>query len=144
MDKLLIYLNSLNHKDREAFAKRCGTTVGYLRKAISVNQRIGEVLCLRIGLESNGVIKPEDIRPDLDWEYLRTALSGTVHEAPTTIAQAAIKSVAPVVVIPDQLGALRTGVARRHSPRMEKGALVDIDRRSKKIPPFQATETGVA
>lgn len=86
MDKLLTYLKSLNPEARDEFAKRCGTTVGYLRKAISVNQRLGELLCLRIGLESAGAIKPEDMRPDLDWEYLRKALANTAHPTVEKVA----------------------------------------------------------
>lgn len=87
MDKLRAYLNSLSPEDREAFAKRCGATVGYLRKAMSVGQQLGEGLCLRIGIESMGHVKPEDLRPDVDWQYMRTALANP--------AQAAIETVAP-------------------------------------------------
>lgn len=90
MDKLLAYLNGLNPEDREAFARRCETTVGYLRKACSVNQRLGDGLCLRIGAESAGAVRPEDLRPDIDWAYMRIALA----QAPVDTAQAATQSVA--------------------------------------------------
>lgn len=76
MDQLLSYLNGLSQQDREAFARRCGCSVGYLRKAVSVKQRLGEGLCLRIGIESAGAVKPESLRPDVDWEYMRAALIG--------------------------------------------------------------------
>lgn len=87
MEKLLAYLNSLTPEDRDAFAKRCETTMGYLRKACSVNQRLGEGLCLRIGTESGGAIKPEDLRPDVDWEYLRVALANTAQCATEIVAK---------------------------------------------------------
>lgn len=77
MDKLLAYLNRLQPDAQTVFAKRCGTTVGYLRKACSVNQQLSEGLCLRIGAECAGDVVPEDLRPDVDWEYLRKALAAT-------------------------------------------------------------------
>lgn len=75
MDKLLSYLNSLDVKAQEAFALRCKTTLGYLRKAGSIKQSLGETLCLRISIESGGAVKPEDLRPDFDWSYLRDGLA---------------------------------------------------------------------
>ena len=75
MDKLLAYLNGLPPEDQKAFAARCNTTVGYLRKACSVGQQLGDMLCLRIGIESAGAIQPEDLAPGVDWHYLRAALN---------------------------------------------------------------------
>jgi DNA-binding transcriptional regulator YdaS (Cro superfamily) len=66
----LAYLNRLNFEERQDFATRCGTSVGYLRKAASVGQ-LGEGLCIRIDRESAGVVTCEDLRPDVDWAYLR-------------------------------------------------------------------------
>ena len=87
MDKLLIYLNSLSPEAREAFASRCGTTVGYLRKACSIKQTLSEGMCLRIGAESAGAVAPEDLRPDVDWKFLRVALANTVQPATENVAQ---------------------------------------------------------
>lgn len=70
MDKLLAYLNSLSPAEQSAFAQRCNTTVGYLRKAGSTRQRLGEGLCLRIGVESAGAVQPADLRGDVDWSRL--------------------------------------------------------------------------
>lgn len=77
MDKLLSYLNSLTPEAQGDFAARCMTTVGYLRKAASTRQKLGDGLCLRIGAESAGAVRPEDLRPDIDWKYLRQALAST-------------------------------------------------------------------
>lgn len=74
MDKLLAYLNTLAPGDREDYSKRCDTTVGYLRKACSVKQQLSEGLCMRLAGESQGAFRPEDLRPDLDWDYLRRVL----------------------------------------------------------------------
>lgn len=71
MQKLLAYLNALPRAAQIDFASRCGTSVGYLRKAISTGQKIGESLCIRIERESSRAVRCEDIRPDVDWLYLR-------------------------------------------------------------------------
>ncbi|BCX51635.1 hypothetical protein CTYAZ2_12170 [Comamonas testosteroni] len=73
MEKLLAYLNSLQKADRLSLATRCQTSEGYLRKAISMGQRLGESLCINLDRESGGAIRCEDLRPDVDWAYLRTA-----------------------------------------------------------------------
>ena len=75
MDKLLAYLNGLQPTEREDFARRCDTTVGYLRKACSVKQRLSDGMCLRISVESLGAVSPESLRPDVDWAYMRAALA---------------------------------------------------------------------
>lgn len=80
MEKLIAYLNSLNKAQQEDFANRCKTTVGYLRKAVSIGQKLGDGICLRISAESGGVVAPEDLRPDVDWDYLRKALAATNTE----------------------------------------------------------------
>ncbi|KAA9166609.1 helix-turn-helix domain-containing protein [Delftia sp. BR1] len=75
MDKLLTYLNGLPKADRQAFVARCDTSEGYLRKAISKGQRLGESLCIAIDRESGGAVRCEDIRTDVDWAYLRNTAS---------------------------------------------------------------------
>ncbi|WP_120967854.1 YdaS family helix-turn-helix protein [Comamonas sp. lk] len=72
MDKLLAYLNSLPKAERLDLVTRCKTSEGYLRKAISKGQRLGESLCISLDRESSGAIRCEDLRPDVDWAYLRT------------------------------------------------------------------------
>ena len=99
MDKLLAYLNGLPPDDQKAFAARCNSTVGYLRKACSVGQQLGEMLCLRIGIESAGAIKPEDLAPNVDWQYLRGALIKwpELAQVPASPQQSATEPVAPHV-----------------------------------------------
>lgn len=57
--------------ERERFAARCHTSVGYLRKAVSTRQQLGVELCLHLDRESEGVLRCERLFPGLDWEYLR-------------------------------------------------------------------------
>ncbi|MCC2961416.1 helix-turn-helix domain-containing protein [Massilia sp. IC2-278] len=74
MDKLLRFLNALGKSERAAFCADCGTSEQYLRKAISVQQRLGADLCIKIDKASRGEILCEDLRPDIDWAYLRGPL----------------------------------------------------------------------
>lgn len=78
MDKLLAYLNGLGKTERADFCAACGTTERYLRKAISAKQPLGAHLCINIDRESRAAVRCEDLRPDVDWAYLR----GTASTAP--------------------------------------------------------------
>jgi DNA-binding transcriptional regulator YdaS (Cro superfamily) len=71
--ELLAYLNALPPSEQVAFATRCKTTVGYLRKAISIKQPLREGLCIDIERESGRRVLCEMMRPDVDWEYLRNS-----------------------------------------------------------------------
>lgn len=71
MDELIAYLKTLNADGKSDFCQRCGTTIGYLRKASSIGQRLGESLCINIERESGGIVRCEQLRPDVDWEYIR-------------------------------------------------------------------------
>lgn len=64
MDKLISYLNSLDKPDRTAFAQRCGTSEGYMRKARSAGQQFRCELCVRIERESNFAVTRKDLRDD--------------------------------------------------------------------------------
>jgi DNA-binding transcriptional regulator YdaS (Cro superfamily) len=71
MEQLREYLNGLTTDEQSRFCARCKTSIGYLRKAISVGQKIGESLAIEIDRESSGAVRCEDLRPDVDWAYLR-------------------------------------------------------------------------
>ena len=71
MDKLREYLNSLSVEAQGDFARRCGTTIGYLRKAIYAGQRFDVGLLVAIERESNGSVRCEDLRPEINWSVLR-------------------------------------------------------------------------
>jgi DNA-binding transcriptional regulator YdaS (Cro superfamily) len=91
MKNLQSYLNGLPTKEQIAYAGRCKTTVGYLRKAISKGQRLGEALVIKLDRESGGKVRCEELRPDVDWAYLR-ATSPAANDAHG--AQAAQQGVA--------------------------------------------------
>lgn len=71
MEKLLKFINGLDKAARLDFCTRCGTSERYLRKAISIGQRLGADLCINIERESSGAVECEDLRPDVDWAFMR-------------------------------------------------------------------------
>lgn len=73
MDKLLKYLNRLSKEGRAQFVEASGTSEGYLRKAASIGQQIGCDLCINLERESGGTVTCEELRPDVDWAYLRNS-----------------------------------------------------------------------
>lgn len=87
MEKLRAYINSLSPQQQQGFAERCGTSIGYLRKALSVKPNLSESLCINIERESGGAVTCEELRPDVDWAYLRG--SGAVANNETTGSEAA-------------------------------------------------------
>lgn len=77
-EALRTYLNSLEVDDQTSYAERAGTTLGYLRKALSTKERIAESTAIALDRESGGEVPVESIRPDVDWSYLRgTAKRGS-------------------------------------------------------------------
>lgn len=91
MDKLLKFLNGLNKDAREAFAIACGTSVGYLRKAVSSGQLLNATTCVRIEQESCGQIIREELHPD-DWQDIWPELATdttrrATDPAPTTTGE---------------------------------------------------------
>lgn len=74
MEELKAYLSSLpDVSAREQFAANCGTTLAYLRKMMSVwpELKFGEGLAINIERNSEGAVRCESLRPDVDWAYLR-------------------------------------------------------------------------
>jgi hypothetical protein len=69
MDTLRNYLNSLDREAQMAYAERCGTTIGYLRKALSRGQKFDGALVRRLDEESDSTVKKGDLRPDI-WPEL--------------------------------------------------------------------------
>lgn len=68
---LLEYIGSLDGEARAAFAERCETTFPFLRNVAYGSRRAGESLCINIERESGGQVTCEELRPDVDWAYLR-------------------------------------------------------------------------
>src|SRR5262249_41912072 len=74
MESLRCYLKNLDPAQRLAFATRCGTTLGYLRKVPSTRGRISESLAIRIDKHSGGTAPGQDIRSYPDRAYLRATV----------------------------------------------------------------------
>lgn len=65
METLRSYLKTLAPPEQADFARRAGTTIGYLRKALSTRQRFGGALVRQLHLESAGSVSLTDLRPDI-------------------------------------------------------------------------------
>lgn len=61
--ELRAYLNLLSQDEQAAFAARIGSSIGYLRKAISIGQELGPDLALAIERETNGAVTVAELRP---------------------------------------------------------------------------------
>lgn len=83
MKELLIYLNGLSKLEQADFAQRCGTTVGYLRKACSKGEQLREKVCALVETHSAGAVKRAELRPEdwMDiWPELRAVPANTTKE----------------------------------------------------------------
>lgn len=74
---LLSYIKGLSVDERESFAGRCETSVGYLKQVAYGNKLCGESLAIRIERESGRAVRCEDLRSDVDWAYLRGTAKAT-------------------------------------------------------------------
>lgn len=72
--QLIDYLKTLKTKAKlNEFASRCSTTAGQLKQVASHYRRAGESLAINIERETNGAVRCEDLRPDVDWAYIRNS-----------------------------------------------------------------------
>lgn len=65
MDTLRAYLATMPPAKQAEYAKRAGTSIGYLRKALSKGQRFDGALVRRLDEESKGGVSRHDLRPDV-------------------------------------------------------------------------------
>ncbi|BBE09645.1 Uncharacterized protein MCB1EB_1484 [Mycoavidus cysteinexigens] len=89
MSKLRTYINSLSTAKQIEFATACNTTMGYIRKAISIQQKMGAELCASIERATNGKITRRDLRPDdwmLIWPELTNQPSQSGQSTPSFLA----------------------------------------------------------
>lgn len=68
---LLELLKSKSVEEQKALAAACDTSAQYLFHVAHERKRAGETLCINLERETGGVIRCEDLRPDVDWAYLR-------------------------------------------------------------------------
>lgn len=86
MQCLRDYLNSLPVSEQAVFAAKCGTSIGYLRKALSAGQVPSPERCVLIEQITGGALSRRDLRPD-DWHRIWPELIET-DGAPQIHAQA--------------------------------------------------------
>jgi len=73
---LRTYLNSLSPDEQAAFAARVGTSVGYLRKAISVGSSFSPELAVAIERESGSNVTRKELFPSR-WHLIWPELGDT-------------------------------------------------------------------
>ncbi|MBN1080349.1 helix-turn-helix domain-containing protein [Pseudomonas sp. 1079] len=75
---LIELMRSLDAVSLESLAKRCDTSVGQLRQVALGFRRANPALAINIERESKGAVICEDLRPDIDWAYVRNSRLKTV------------------------------------------------------------------
>ncbi|CAH0525129.1 YdaS family helix-turn-helix protein [Vibrio hippocampi] len=75
MEQLRNYLNTLKPYQQMIFAENCETSIGYLRKAISVSQNLNPILCVQIEKNTQGKVTRQALRPH-DWQRIWPELIG--------------------------------------------------------------------
>ncbi|MEN5117471.1 hypothetical protein ABE488_09080 [Luteimonas sp. TWI662] len=65
MDTLRNFLATMPPDGQAAYAQRAGTTIGYLRKALSKGQRFDGALARRLDEQSDGAVSRHELRPDI-------------------------------------------------------------------------------
>lgn len=76
MDKLKSLLRQMTLEEQARFCFACGTTLGYMRKALSVGAIFRPALCVSIEQESKGLVTRCDLHPD-DWQDIWPELVDT-------------------------------------------------------------------
>lgn len=69
--KLSDFIKSIPISGRDEFALRCGTSFAHIRNVALYGKTCGEDLAINIDRESCGQVTCEELRPDVDWAYLR-------------------------------------------------------------------------
>mgnify|MGYP003600390087 CR=1 FL=1 len=70
-NELKSFLAGLSVQDKDAFAERCSTTVGYLNQIMYGNSKCSASLAIKIDKESNGAVSCDLLCPEADFDYVR-------------------------------------------------------------------------
>lgn len=65
METLRAYLATLIPAEQADYALRSGTTINYLRKALSKGQRFDGGLVRQLHIQSDGAVSLSELRPDI-------------------------------------------------------------------------------
>ena len=77
---LRTFLNSMKPTEQAEFARRCDTSIAYLRKAISSRQPLRVALCVDIERESGRLVTRQELRAD--WARLWPELISANADVP--------------------------------------------------------------
>lgn len=66
------FIKPLEKGALDAFARACLTTAGQLKQVAYGNRRPSASLAINIERESTGRVTCEELRPDVDWAYVRS------------------------------------------------------------------------
>lgn len=69
--QLKSFLASLTVQEKDVFAKKCSTTVGYLNQIMYGNSKCSASLAIKIDKESKGLVSCDLLCPDADFNYIR-------------------------------------------------------------------------
>jgi DNA-binding transcriptional regulator YdaS (Cro superfamily) len=86
MDTFHAYFKSLAKAEREKIADEVGTSVAYLWQIAYKQRRCKESLAIEIEKASGQRVRVEDLRPDVDWAYLRNSAESIANSRPITTA----------------------------------------------------------
>jgi DNA-binding transcriptional regulator YdaS (Cro superfamily) len=67
------YYKTLKGPARDEFARRTGTTKNNLNMIAYGGRQVGEALAIVIERESAQAVTVEELRPDVDWQYIRNS-----------------------------------------------------------------------
>ncbi|WP_312800009.1 YdaS family helix-turn-helix protein [Pseudomonas sp.] len=75
------YIKPLAKADLDDLAARCGTSAGQLKQIAYGNRRPNASLAINIERETKASVTCEELRPDIDWAYLRNTQPSTNQAA---------------------------------------------------------------
>lgn len=81
MDKFKTFFMAMSVKDRDAFAVRCKSSRGHMTN-VAYGKSCAESLAINIERESEGAVRCEDLRPDVDWGCLRGTSTVNAKNSP--------------------------------------------------------------
>lgn len=72
--ELKTYITHLPADRREEFAKRCGTSWAYVTQIASGFRKPGAQIAVAIERETGGIVRVEELAPEIDWPVVRMKL----------------------------------------------------------------------
>lgn len=73
MDTFRAYFKGLTKDERDALAQQVGTSAAYLWQIAYKQRRCNESMAIEIEKASQRAVTVEDLRPDVDWAYVRNS-----------------------------------------------------------------------